>query len=468
MMRYSSKALLGFAFIFSSLPSFADYTPPRETVKFIYLFHKQINKDIELQQSLSNKISQETNSINCITPNKIAKISSNYKTPRTFIDALTRYINDTCEINIPAKNNTTYEIDIEKYDLYVLFSSEWGKNIESSLGHIRLAFMKNNAFMFDPIFTFSAYNFYSPETQTASLSNYLDAAFNSVDGKYSQSYFFDAYYETVMSESRDIHRFKVNTAIDITDSYKDLLFATKKTTEYNFFTKNCSSESLSFINSKIGAPKPIASFSPPSKQLSALIDNRTIKYIDTFIANTSDGSLKNSKNELDEVIYDKLSTIDFSSESDLKLTLYQSPRPKHGYLNFFSETKAFQIHTNLKNKENSFTLMSKTVIDSISRQAPSFMFNLGYSNNSQIYVGIGEVFRQYGFSSMLGYSSELKWSSYSRFHASFEKFDFTFNYSSNFKTSNVVNKVDFYPTSSFSVSFETDYSHQKLNLHYYF
>lgn len=468
MLRYVSKALLGFALILFSLLSFADYVPSRETVKYTYIFYKQLAINIELQKSLSNRISQESHSKNCITPDIIAKYAPIYKTPRGFIDALTKFTNNECEVNNGSNSKTISSTELEKYSLYILFSSEWSKNIESSLGHIRLAFMKDDAFMFDPVFTFSAYNFYSPETQKASFSKYINAVINSVDGKYSQSYFFDSYYDTVINESREIHRFKVNSAINIEDFYEELLLTTQKITDYNFFTKNCSSESLNLINTRIEKSTPIKAFTPPSKQLSTLINNNTINYLDTFIVTSPDVRLKLSSNELDEVIYDRLSSISSSSTPDLSFTLYESPRPKYGYLDFFSKTKALQINTNLNNKRTSISLMSKTIIDSISRNAPSFAFDLGYNINSQVYIGVGEALEKYGFSTMIGYSNDLKWSSYSRFHASYEKFDIALHYSANIETSNMVNTIDFYPTSNFSMSFVIDNSNQKFGLHYYF
>lgn len=444
MLEQFSKAFIGFAFLFISGELLASYSPSKEITRYTFLYYNQFSEHPELLQSLKKQLPVDASEDTCLSEKITQNLLKKSDNPRSFLKLLTEKINRSCKKKRLSLSNIN-----DQHSLYVLFSSEWGNNIESSMGHIRLALMKDQNFMFDQTYTFSASNFYAPETGTATLSNYLKAAFSSIDGKYSQSLFFDNYYETVLNESRHIHRFRVN--IDeqsINDVYLELEKKTQKTSEYNFFQKNCSSEALSYIANLTNSPASIGSYQAPSQQLAALLDAGTITYVDTF--SPTDKELKTHLNS-DDIIYDNLSKVSVSSKEDILISAYDSP--KHAYKPTYSNTQFLTFSFNhLDNEKSSLLILQKRSINSFRSGKPSFTTSLGYNINSNFFIGFSEIFEGIAISAMGGYSEIIGWSLNNRLDISLNNIDAQITYTFNDKDESFEARINSHLSSRFSLS----------------
>lgn len=467
MPKLLSKVSLGFAFLLFNSTIYASYIPSRETVRYIFLFHDQLAIQPQLSSSLSSRISTNINNEYCISSPTIQKLSSKYKNPRDIVTAISEHINNTC-INLEItdkKINPT--LDLEKYSLYILFSSEWSSNVESSFGHIRLAFMTNDNYMFNPTYTFSAYNFYSSDSSGSIFKKYLNAAFSNVEGKFSTGFFFDNYYETVIKESRKIHRFKVNmNDSNLQKINKTLQSLINEKSDYNFFLKNCSSESLNLI-AKYSNSIEIKGISP-SEQLRYLLNKNLISYTDTFKPITKDRKyITPNKNDLDTIIYDKLSTLSLGKNS-LGISLYKSPRSIDNSTHNFGTTELLKLESNLINNTHKVVLIDKQSTAKISSGRPSLRLKLGYNTDNYLYAGIGNIHNNIAYDSLLGYSNILGFSSFSSIKLRYQLVDLTLGFQANRDDSITSIDFDFYLTDRLSILVNSNNKYNNMKLNYTF
>lgn len=423
---------MGFAFFIASSNSISSYEPSKEIVRYVFLFHKHLVSNNQITNSLSYRISHDLKTDKCISSNTISQIAKKNKEPRVIISAISKYVTNNCAHNL---KQSKPEFKIEDYEIYVLFSSEWSNNVESSFGHVRLAFMKKRNYMFDPTITFSAYNFYSPDNPNSGFFNYLKAAFLSVEGRQIQSFFFDNYYETVYQETRDIHRFKVNiNKANKHELYEYLQKSLNASRDYNFFSKNCSSESLRLINQYSGTHELQSII--PSKHIKLLLDNGIIEYTDTFNAkNENKKSISKKEYSIDTVIYDDLSALSIGNKS-LNFSLYKSPRQLINNRPIFNDTELLKLELSYIKKRNKLTLFNKHLTADIRHGKPSIKIQIGYKTNNELYSGTGLTFQNIALDSMLGYSSNLNWSNFTSLRVKEKNFDFYINLRSN------INKTD--------------------------
>jgi hypothetical protein len=471
MLNIYSKALLGFALFFVHFSSNASYTLSRETVRFVFLFHDKLASEIELRSSLSSRISTSLSQENCISSEAIKRISSKLNNPRDIISEISKYIEKKCPPLQITENELVLKNRFENYNLYVLFSSELSRNVESSFGHIRLAFMPDNNYMFSPSFTFSAYNFYSSNNKETDLMKYLKAAVSSVEGRYTKDYFFDNYYETVIEESRDIHRFKVNISQpEVNYLYEKLLSLIDKPSKYNFFLKNCSSESLRFITSTSNFSESFfIEASPPSKQLRELLDNNIISYTNSF-------STKNNRKvntliteyNLDSIIYDNLSVVSLGNNYKFGITYYKSPRRKESSDHTFSYTEIMKLEANFEDDINSVTLIDKYQASSIYKGKVSLKLKIGYNIDNQLYLGVGHNNNNIGFDTMIGYSDSLAWSSLSKLNFKYKLIDLAIGYQTNTIENSKFIDAYYTPIERVSISISSKDNSKDISFNYAF
>mgnify|MGYP000047127486 CR=1 FL=1 len=467
MLKLLSKAFFGFAFLISVSNTYANYKPSRETVRYIFLFYESLTTQSQITTSLSSRIAKNINRHGCINPKNIQFIASKHKSPRNIITAISTHINKTCaNVDVDYSKNDP-AIDLSKYNLYILFSSEWSNNVESSFGHIRLALMKSDDIMFDPTFTFSAYDFYSYDNSSSSLLKYWKAAFTSVEGRFSENFFFDNYHNTVVQESRSIHRFRVNMNNEsIKSLFNSILTSLNKPQDYNFFIKNCSTKSLDLITEFSNLPQ-IEEISP-AKQLKKLIDQKTITYTDTFSPiNSEQRELIFSSNNLNTIIYDKLSLISLGTNS-LSVSLYKSPRPIDSSIQQFSMTSFLKFESEFDENIKSMTLIEHHTTSSIHIGKPSLKLKIGYNTENHLYSGIGFIHNNIGGDAMIGYSDTLGWSSFSSLNFKYQLIDFSIGLQSNRYKKNTSIDFGFYLTDRLSLVLSSINNSKDLTLNYIF
>lgn len=464
MLNTLSKTLLGFAFLITSSNAISNYEPSKEIVRYIFLFHQSLTAINQITDSLSFRISQDIDTNSCISSSTINQIALENKNPRAIISAISKYVTKNCSNN---PKQLKREFNIKDYDLYVMFSSEWSNNVESSFGHIRLAFMKKRNYMFDPTFTFSAYNFYSPDNPDSGFLNYLKAAFSSVEGRQTQNFFFDNYYETVNQETRAIHRFKV--IIEETNKYKlyeSLKKSLNTSRDYNFFSRNCSSESLRLINEYSGTHELKSTV--PSKHIKLLLDNGIIEYTDTFNPqNENNKSITYKEDSTDTVIYDDLSAISLGNKS-LSLSLYKSPRQPINDTPIFNNTELLKLELDYINKKNKLVFFNKHLTADIKHKKPSIKIQLGHNTDNEFYTGAGLTFKNIAFDTMLGYSSKLNWSSFSSLRLKKQNFDFFINLRSNINRTDTEAGLNIYLSKKALLTINSSYSLNDIEITYLF
>lgn len=467
MLKILSKVLVGFTLLLICLTTFANYKPSRETVRFIFLFHDRLALQSHLSASLSSRISNNIKQNNCISKDAITSISSDNKKPRDIVSEISRHIDSNCPDILETVNNNNPTLDLNKYNLYILFSSEWGNNVESSFGHVRLAIMDDKDYMFNPTYTFSAYDFYSKNNTDSGIEKYFKAAFSTVEGRYTSDFFFDNYYETVVTESRNIHRFKVNISKEhIEELYSALSLSLNISSEYNFFKKNCSSESLKLINQYTGFPD--AGGLLPADRIHNLLKSGVITYTDSFYDDKqviNDISIKELP--LDKVVYDRTSALYFGNYG-MTFILYKSPRPVDDYKQIFSNSEILKIQKKHKEKEYSIALIDKHFTAGINQGKPSLKLKLGYNIDNQLYAGVGYIVGYFGMDAMIGYSENFRESIYSSINLKYQSVSFSIGnqISSHDISSNI--EFSFFATNNLSFNIHSNDDYSDVNIEYRF
>lgn len=466
MLKILSKVILGFTLLLICLTTFANYNPSRETVRFIYLFHDRLAIQSHLSASLSSRISNNINQNNCISKDAIIRISSNNKKPRDIVSEISRHIDDNCPNILVTVNNNNPTLDLNKNYLYILFSSEWGSNVESSFGHVRLAIMDDKDYMFNPTYTFSAYDFYS-NNNDPDIEKYIKAAFSTVEGRYTSDFFFDNYYETVVTESRNIHRFKVNISKEnIKALYSALSLSLNISGEYNFFKKNCSSESLKLIDQYSGLPD--AGGLLPADRIRNLLNSGVITYTDSFYDDKqviNDASIRELP--LDEVVYDRTSAIYFGSY-DMAFILYKSPRPVDGYKQIFSDSEILKFQKKHKEEEYSIALIDKHLTAGINQGKPSLKLKFGYNVENQLYAGVGYIVGYFGMDAMIGYSENFRESIYSSINFKYQSVRFSIG--NKITSQNIYSDIEFsvFAKNNLSLNIHSNNDYSDVNIEYRF
>lgn len=277
---------------------------PQELSRFVFKYYNTLNID-DFSQSLIDQINYYNPNLdtsfvnnyilnNDISPGELVRLIENKNLLYTG-NIVYQNIYDLSQLS----KKDWLEIQLRS-EIYLVYTSESGRNVESSFGHISLLYknkdINQNKYFFQNV-AFLADNFIDEFTGRPTVINYCRGAFSSLSGDFVIYPFHDSIYQNMIIEGRTISLYKINlTDYEKIEIGQNIWKQRSVNKFYNFFIRNCLTEIIKILPG-IDELIKVYSFRTPSEIVRILENKRYIEYVGTYISEKHENVYDISFNE---------------------------------------------------------------------------------------------------------------------------------------------------------------------------